>query len=319
MMSLRLLFCLAATADALIVRQKTADSSWSLANLKRGVQSVFGTEEPAPAKRAFITMFIKGNSTLQAEEECPGCKPILDLAEGLRNANSAYPLVVITNVQSMLEKGGVTSNIIFRPLAEEDMLQHKCKMADKNKDHFQKLMIFGMTEYEKLIWLDVDVHVKANVDHLFEGGDKKLITAQWDDFDCDAKKLGHAHLTSHEFCSGVMRFKPSKTHMAGLMKHSSTMKECWGDQILIADYFHKVQCGKKDDDQCKLDFFDEKDVVFGKCSRTKHGRKIQPNLVHESGELRGWVDGADPSDKRTSQDKDKEYAKNKGKKAKRIS
>jgi len=311
MMTLRFaLLCLAAIGtDSLIVRKKQynpLDSLFGEEVTSESVKRAFiGKEEAAPVKRAFITMFIHGksNETNTNVRECAtGCKEILELAEGLRNVSSAYPLVVITNDQSLLESGGVTSNIIFRPLAEEDMLHHKCKMADKNKDHFQKLMIFGMTEYEKLIWLDVDVHVKGNVDHLFEKGENKLITAQWDDFDCNAKKIGHAHLTSHELCSGVMRFKPSKKHLAGLLKHSSKMKDCWGDQIIIADYFHKVTNGK-------LDFFDEKDVVFGKCSRTKHGQKLMPNLVHEPGQLRGWVDGADPGDKRTSKDKDREYAK----------
>jgi hypothetical protein len=227
-------------------------------------------------------------------DACTGCKEIIALGKELKDVNSTYPLVVITNVELLLENSSelATHGIQLHKLEDDAWLRRHCTMKEQNKNHFQKLMIFGMTEFDKLIWLDADVHVKKNVDHLFEEGDNEIITSQADDFDC----TGQLHVTSHGFCSGVMRFKPSKETLQGLMRQQAKMDQCWGDQAIIADYFksENKRLGKK------FHHFNKTDVQFGKCDRksTKKGKRpdLGASLVHESGQLRGWKDGVNPND-----------------------
>merc|ERR1719265_1897753 len=100
--------------------------------------------------------------------------------------------------------------------------------------HYQKISIFGMTEYDKMLWMDMDVNVQKNFDEVFDQYDLKegdQIWGQHDNWSCQDKQA------DKEFCSGVMLFKPKKDHVSGFMKQAKDMGYCWGDQKLIARYF----------------------------------------------------------------------------------
>merc|ERR1719160_514771 len=78
------------------------------------------------------------------------------------------------------------------------------------RDHwgntFQKLSIFGFTNYDKLLWLDTEILMKRNVDYLFNydlNQGKTIYTQQ--NTDWDTCKFTN---DKGKICSGVMLFKP---------------------------------------------------------------------------------------------------------------
>jgi len=199
-------------------------------------------------------------------DHCPGCQDVLKMAQRLKFVGSTYPLVVVTNMKELLkmdpEVAAGEYNIVIHQLEKKDFLNRKCTISPQNKLHFQKLMIFNMTKYDKMIWMDADIMVKKNVDYLFEDTEHK-ITGQFDDFTCN----GQAERTSGGFCSGVMRFDPSQETMKGIMEYQKTMKTCWGDQAIISEYFQSI--GEP------LSTFPATTVAFSQCDKNS-------DLVHKA-------------------------------------
>lgn len=134
---------------------------------------------------------------------------VLALYQSLKDVGSKYPLVV-----------AVTGNIY--PFARELLTKLKIEIIELEDFSFNektvkrlkafgtphwihtaaKLQIFGLTQFEKLIFLDSDMLILKNIDHLFE---KPHMTAVIDSpmlYDEDIDK--HRHLNS-----GLMVIEPA--------------------------------------------------------------------------------------------------------------
>lgn len=172
-----------------------------------------------------------------------GPKHALQIAAQFRQVGSKYPVVIMTNAPKLIEiKNNETlqaqyPNVRIQEIEKQDWLHHQCSMAQGHMTHFQKISVFGMTQFEKVIWLDMDTIVKQNIDGLFEDprfdledGDK--VWGQTDNWNCDMRQA-----QAKQFCSGMMMFKPKKEHVPGMMQRAREMGYCWGDQKLIASYF----------------------------------------------------------------------------------
>ncbi|KAG1368014.1 Galactinol synthase 1 [Cocos nucifera] len=114
------------------------------------------------SRRAYVT-FLAGDGDY--------VKGAVGLAKGLRKARSAYPLVV-----------AVLPDV---PVAHRQLLQDQgCIVREiepvyppENQTHFamahfvinySKLRIWNFEEYSKMIYLDADIQVFDNIDHLFD-------------------------------------------------------------------------------------------------------------------------------------------------------
>merc|ERR1719162_1060514 len=90
----------------------------------------------------------------------------LKLAQQLKALKSSYPLVLLTNDPKLLDiqfnetKKAMYSNVVIKPIQEEDWLKQQCSLNPGNGIHYQKLSIFGLTEYDKLMWIDTDVSIR---------------------------------------------------------------------------------------------------------------------------------------------------------------
>lgn len=167
-----------------------------------------------------------------------GPKNALAIAQKLREVGSKYPLVLVTNDPALLKiKDDPAlqqkhSNVVIKSIEDNDWLHHQCKMASGHGTHFQKLAVFGMTEYDKLLWLDMDVKVNKNMDDVFARYDVENGNKVW------GQRNNFASCgNSNEFCSGMMLFKPVAEHPKGLDQKAQDMGKCWGDQNIIAKYF----------------------------------------------------------------------------------
>ncbi|KAM1742155.1 hypothetical protein ACFX12_012184 [Malus domestica] len=112
--------------------------------------------------RAYVT-FLAGNGDYW--------KGVVGLAKGLRKAKSAYPLVVAVlpdvpedHLQILHSQGCIVHAIdpVYPP---ESQTQFAMAYYVIN---YSKLRIWEFVEYEKMIYLDGDIQVFENIDHLFD-------------------------------------------------------------------------------------------------------------------------------------------------------
>ncbi|WOH14247.1 hypothetical protein DCAR_0933764 [Daucus carota subsp. sativus] len=112
--------------------------------------------------RAYVT-FLAGNGDYW--------KGVVGLAKGLRKVKSAYPLVVAVlpdvpedHRQKLLSQGCIIRDIepVYPP---ENQTQFAMAYYVIN---YSKLRIWEFVEYSKMIYLDGDIQVFSNIDHLFD-------------------------------------------------------------------------------------------------------------------------------------------------------
>merc|ERR1719272_695122 len=185
----------------------------------------------------------------------------LKLAQQLKALKSAYPIVLLTNDPKLLDiqfndtKREMYSNVVIKPIQNEDWLKQQCTLNPGNGIHYQKLSIFGLTEYDKLMWIDTDVSIRKNLDSIFDDYDTKdgrSVWGQLDDYSCNGQG---------DFCSGLMLFTPKPDHVEGLSKSAKEMHYCWGDQRIIRKFF-------KEEGRALMKF-SHKVVQWGHCGWKK--------------------------------------------------
>jgi alpha-N-acetylglucosamine transferase len=204
----------------------------------------------------------------------PG-RQVSRLAQQLLGVDSKYKLVVLTNDMALMNVSAseLPENVILQPI--DEYLHRSCAMAGKNIMHFQKLNVFGLTQYKKLMWLDWDLEIKKNIDDLFEKdtADGKIIYGQPDDWQC-LGRLG-SQSASGGFCSAMMLFTPVKSIVSDLVNLSFEQKSCWGDQVLIANHFGS-EAAKAQGREWRL--WDKNTIRYSRCA---HGKK-DLRVVHHA-------------------------------------
>ncbi|KAF8039329.1 hypothetical protein BT93_B1764 [Corymbia citriodora subsp. variegata] len=116
-------------------------------------------------KRAYVT-FLAGNGDY--------VKGVVGLAKGLRKSKAAYPLVVacLPDVpeehRQILESQGCIVREIEPVYPPENTTEFSMAYYVIN---YSKLRIWEFVEYTKMIYLDGDIQVFDNIDHLFDAPD----------------------------------------------------------------------------------------------------------------------------------------------------
>ncbi|XP_010446624.1 PREDICTED: galactinol synthase 6 isoform X2 [Camelina sativa] len=117
---------------------------------------------PEDGKRAYVT-FLAGNKDYWMG--------VVGLAKGLRKVKSAYPLVVAIlpdvpeeHRQILVAQGCIIREIepVYPPENKEGYSMAYYVI------NYSKLRIWEFVEYEKMIYLDGDIQVFRNIDHLFD-------------------------------------------------------------------------------------------------------------------------------------------------------
>ena len=99
---------------------------------------------------------------------------------------------------------------------------------------FNKMQIWTLTEYRRIVWIDADAIVLQNIDHLFRCGDFCAV-------------YRHSDL----FNSGIMVVKPSLTELDKILKlkdnfnilpHDAAVNSghIWGDQNILNEFYNQV-------------------------------------------------------------------------------
>ncbi|RHN64975.1 putative inositol 3-alpha-galactosyltransferase [Medicago truncatula] len=119
-------------------------------------------DQPKAAKRAFVT-FLVGNGDY--------VKGVVGLAKGLRKVKTMYPLVVavLPDVPEQHRNILIAQGCIVREIAPVYPPKNQTQFAMAYYViNYSKLRIWAFEEYEKMIYLDGDIQVFQNIDHLFD-------------------------------------------------------------------------------------------------------------------------------------------------------
>uniref|UniRef100_A0A2N9JBX0 Hexosyltransferase n=1 Tax=Fagus sylvatica TaxID=28930 RepID=A0A2N9JBX0_FAGSY len=125
-------------------------------------QASYNNKPVTKASRAYVT-FLAGNGDY--------VKGVVGLAKGLRKVETAYPLVVAVlpdvpqEHRRILESQGCIVREIEPVYPPENQTQFAMAYYVIN---YSKLRIWEFVEYGKMIYLDGDIQVFENIDHLFD-------------------------------------------------------------------------------------------------------------------------------------------------------
>ena len=157
-----------------------------------------------------------------------GC---LVLNENLKHLNSQYELLCLINEEITEETKNVLDyfNIKYKTINKINYdVDYEGFVQPYFKNTFDKLSIFKLTEYEKLVYLDLDLLLLQNIDDLFCYNGIAM-----------ARDFPFSNLHN----SGVMVIEPDKNDYDGLMKlmvEKMNNQEQLGDQDIINEYFDVI-------------------------------------------------------------------------------
>lgn len=165
---------------------------------------------------------------LATNDYLDGC---LVLNENLKHINSQYELLCLINesideeTRKMLDYFKIEYKETKKINYDVDYEGH---LQPYYKNTFNKLSIFNLTEYEKIVYLDLDLLILENIDNLF---------------DYDSIAMAKDYPFSHLYNSGVMVIEPNKDdydNLMELMKEKIINQIQLGDQDIINEYFKTI-------------------------------------------------------------------------------
>lgn len=175
----------------------------------------------------------------------------LCLYESLKHVGAKYMFTVLVTgdvsdkSKSKLKKYGIN---VIESNGRIDVPEYiKEKNIKGNMPHwnkcFDKLLIFELVEFDKLIFLDSDMFIIENIDHLFEKDNMSAVILG-KSFPNDY----YSNWTRENFSSGLMIIKPEKNVVEEMCKYFDIIKNkegCIGDQEILWEYFSEWKDNKQ--------------------------------------------------------------------------
>jgi glycogenin glucosyltransferase len=163
----------------------------------------------------------------------------LTLHKSLMLTKPRYDLLVVltknisATCRRALDRTGIKTMTLDRDFAmgEEARATNTRSGLSQWNNTLSKLLIFELTQYEKIVFLDSDMMVLQNLDHLFELPHMSGVTA-------DKLTDGHEHWI--ELNAGLVVIEPQSGLAASIMSHVSALedeKECFGMERLVHAHY----------------------------------------------------------------------------------
>lgn len=163
---------------------------------------------------------------------------ILGVAQCLKNVKSKYPFYVLitdnisTKIESFLNKNEINT-------IRKKSIEIPAVIKEKNNkgvfSHwtytFDKLSIFELTQFDKIVYLDSDIYIRKNIDLLFEK--EHMATTP-------NRKFGPNITPPPELISGLLVIEPQKGLLTSFIEILSTIadkRESVGDQDILQEYY----------------------------------------------------------------------------------
>ena len=158
----------------------------------------------------------------------------LCLWKSLSNVKSKYPLLVLCSQNISVDVLNILKHkkIQYKVLEEQIVTNHKNEgLYARWSFTFDKLQIFNLVEYDKIVFLDSDMYVVKNIDCLFNAQHMSAVVADvYDQPNCK------------ELNSGLMVIVPQKQEYSQLtsLLHSKVIKRSpmCGDQDIIRLFYN---------------------------------------------------------------------------------
>jgi lipopolysaccharide biosynthesis glycosyltransferase len=167
---------------------------------------------------------------------------VLVLDHSLKKVGSKYPLIVLVSLELYNNYKEVAeilnfNKIDFMILDKNFTLPLEIKQKIYSKrwiNTFDKLQVFGLTAFSKIVFLDSDMLVVKNIDHLFEKNHLSFATASEQVKGCENWILPN---------SGMMVLEPEKNlpdKIFNIWPQVQSKKSDFSDQDLIQAYFADI-------------------------------------------------------------------------------
>lgn len=154
---------------------------------------------------------------------------ILVLNENLKALKSRYNLLCIIN-EKISENSKIQLEKHHIPYVELPSIPYVVKHKSHWNNTFDKLNIFLLEGYKKIIYLDADLLLLENIDFLF-------------DYNTPAMVIDRPSHTD-KYNSGLMVISPSKQvfdELLKLKKHHELENSVIGDQDILNEYYKTIQ------------------------------------------------------------------------------
>lgn len=163
---------------------------------------------------------------------------ILGIAECLKRVNAKFPFYVIitdnisNKVENLLNNKHINT-IRKKSIQIPEIIRRKNDKGDFSHwtNTFDKLSIFELTQFDKIIYLDADMYIRKNIDELFE---KPHMSAPVN------RKFGPNITLPLELVSGLLVIEPQKNLLNSFLEILLTIEDkrnSIGDQDILQEYY----------------------------------------------------------------------------------
>lgn len=195
----------------------------------------------------------------------------LCLWKSLRNVKSKYPLLVLCSQNISVDVLNILKHkkIQYKVLEEQIVTNHKNEGEYARWSFtFDKLQIFNLVEYDKIVFLDSDMYVVKNIDCLFNAQHMSAVVADvYDQPNCK------------ELNSGLMVIVPQKQEYSQLtsLLHSKVIKKLpmCGDQDIIRLFYNNWS------NETKLKLPNQYNMYFTNIKKYKWGGVSVIHFVYD--------------------------------------
>lgn len=216
---------------------------------------------------------------------------VLVLNQSLLNVHSKFPLTVLAtkkvsnNVKNIIKKNGIELiNIPSKINISKEIFNGNIKNGFSHwNDTLDKLYIFELTQFDKIVYLDSDMIVLENIDKLFNYPHMSAVVA------------GKSYPGNYEWVklnSGCMVIKPEEglSHkLIEIIPKVSRKKEFFGDQDIIQEYYNTWEYDKdKILDETYNIFFCYMEYYIKKLEYDLKGNN-SIKIVHFTGSEKPWM------------------------------
>lgn len=152
---------------------------------------------------------------------------VLVLNQNLIDLNSKYPLLCLINEHISIDTINILNKFNIKYKLINSITYNSNKKMERWNNSFDKLNVFNLTEYNKLIYLDSDLLILNNIDNLFEINRFTMVP--------------DIPFNKEKFNSALMIVIPDNNIYKALIELTDTMNESntdyVGDQTIINEYY----------------------------------------------------------------------------------
>ena len=163
---------------------------------------------------------------------------VLCLVESLRKARTNYPISVLITNSISTKTEEILKNYNLNVI-RKDRINIPDSIKSKNEvgtfshwtNTFDKLSIFELTQFNKIVYLDSDMYIRKNIDELFE---KENMSAT-----IDRRNGPFINKEWIKLTSGLMIIEPKKdiiSSFLGIITEIESKRDSIGDQDILQEY-----------------------------------------------------------------------------------